>query len=389
MSSKSMTHRERSLAVLRYHPYDRLPLVHFGFWRETLEKWVTEGHLTVEEARDWRDGNPTDTVISKKLGFDGNWACHFGANSHLFPSFETQVVKELPDGSRHIRNAEGVIVLQTPGTVSIPAEIKHTLVDRKSWEEHYKWRLQWSEERVRKNGVRVNDRVLPFDEGGLEFLKNGERDYLYGISCGSLYGRIRNILGVEGACYLQSDDEELFDEIIQTYADLCYRGVEWVLKSGVKFDTAHFWEDICFKSGPLITPAVFREKIGPHYKRITDLLKKYGIEIVSLDSDGKIDALVPIWLENGVNTMFPIEVGTWDASIAPWREKYGKGLLGVGGMNKVAFTRNRAAVDAEVERMKPLVALGGFIPCPDHRISPDAEWDLVRYYCDRMRSTFG
>jgi hypothetical protein len=58
-------------------------------------------------------------------------------------------------------------------------------------------------------------------------------------------------------------------------------------------------------------------------------------------------------------------------------------------MNKVAFTRDRAAVDAEVERMRPLVALGGFIPCPDHRISPDAEWDLVRYYCDRMRSTFG
>ena len=183
-----MTHRERSLAVLRYQPYDRLPLVHFGFWRETLEKWAAEGYLTVEEARDWRDGNPTDTVISKKLGFDGNWACHCGANSHLFPSFETQVIKELPDGSRHIRNAEGVIVLQTPGTVSIPAEIKHTLVDRKSWEEHYKWRLQWNEERARKNGVRVNDRVLPFDEGGLEFLKNGERDALGSAGRGACGG---------------------------------------------------------------------------------------------------------------------------------------------------------------------------------------------------------
>ena len=48
-----------------------------------------------------------------------------------------------------------------------------------------------------------------------------------------------------------------------------------------------------------------------------------------------------------------------------------------------------AAVDAEIERQRPLVDLGGYIPCPDHRLAPDAEWDLVRYYCDRMRVVFG
>lgn len=200
---------------------------------------------------------------------------------------------------------------------------------------------------------------------------------------------IRNILGIENACYLQTDDEPLFDEIIEAHATLCYRCVEWTLLQGTKFDRAHFWEDICFKNGPLIAPNVFRAKIGPHYRRITDLLKRHGVDIVSVDSDGKIDALVPIWLENGVNTMFPIEVGTWNASIQPWREKYGKGLLGVGGMNKGVFARDRAAVDAEIERLKPLVALGGYLPCPDHRIAPDAKWDLVCYYCDRMRQVFG
>lgn len=61
----------------------------------------------------------------------------------------------------------------------------------------------------------------------------------------------------------------------------------------------------------------------------------------------------------------------------------------MGGMNKTVFARDRAAVDVEIERLKPLVALGGFIPCPDHRIAPDAVWDNVRYYCDRMRQVFG
>ena len=45
-----MNHRERIAAVLHYEPYDRLPLVHFGYWQETLEKWRDEGHLTKEEA---------------------------------------------------------------------------------------------------------------------------------------------------------------------------------------------------------------------------------------------------------------------------------------------------------------------------------------------------
>jgi len=94
---------------------------------------------------------------------------------------------------------------------------------------------------------------------------------------------------------------------------------------------------------------------------------------VTVDCDGRIDRFVPIWLECGVNTMFPIEVGYWNASIAPWRAQYGKDLRGVGGMNKKVFSMDYAAVDRELERLKPLVELGGYIPCPDHRIPPDGK----------------
>ena len=154
------------------------------------------------------------------------------------------------------------------------------------------------------------------------------------------------------------------------------------------FDFGHFWEDICFKNGPLINPKVFRTKVGPHYRRITDLLRGHGITLVSLDCDGWIDALAPIWLENGVNVMFPIEVGTWNASIAPWREKYGREVRGIGGMRKYIFAQDYAAVDAEIERLKPLVDLGGYLPCPDHRLPADCKWENVQYYCERMRKAF-
>jgi uroporphyrinogen decarboxylase len=227
--------------------------------------------------------------------------------------------------------------------------------------------------------------MVRFDQGGLQFLQSGKRDYPYGLECGSLYGQIRNMLGLERACYLAVDDEALLDEIIETIAELSYRTTKYVLESGAKFDFGHFWEDICCKNGPLVRPDVFCEKVGPQYRRITDLLRRHGIDIVSVDCDGLIDTLVPVWFDNGVNTMFPVEVGTWNASIEPWREKYGKRLLGVGGVNKNVFARDRQAVDAEIERIRPLVELGGYLPCPDHRLAPDAKWDLVRYYCDQMR----
>ena len=133
---------------------------------------------------------------------------------------------------------------------------------------------------------------LPFDKGGLDFLLREDRENVVGLHCGSLFGRIRNWLGVEGISYLSMDDESLFDEIIQVNADLCFECVKTVLKSGAKFDFAHFWEDICFKNGPLVIPSVFDEKVGLHYRRITDLVRSYGIQIVSLDCDGLIDSLI-------------------------------------------------------------------------------------------------
>ena len=370
-----MNNRERVHAIMNYEDYDRMPVVHFGMWDETLEKWVGEGHISSEEAEGYRGGNPPPEAM-KRLGFDFGWGGGFGANTSLNPCFEVEVVEELPDGSKKIRDASGVIILQTPDTTSIPAEFDHLLKDRASWEEYFLPRLQFSEDRI--NFERLKELKQEQDT----------RQEPLGLTCGSVIGIIRNWLGVTGVSYLWADDPELYDEIIDTSANLACKCLETILQTGIKFDYGNFWEDICFKNGPLVIPSVFDEKCGPHYKRITGLLKKHGINIVSLDCDGMIDALIPTWLNNGVNTMFPIEVGTWNANIAPWREQYGKDLRGVGGMNKNVFAKDFAAVDAEIERLKPLVELGGFIPCPDHRIPPGAKWDNVRYYCDRMREPF-
>lgn len=383
-----MNNCQRAFAVLNYRSYDRLPLVHFGYWRETLIKWADEGHIDRDDAENWSDGSPVCRRISEKLGFDFDWYHAFPNFQLLAPVFERRVLKEHSDGSREVMNQDGVIILEKDDAVSIPAEIDHTLKDRASWEKHFKPRLQFCEERITQALVHTERESFTFASGGLAFLKNPDRENPVGLMLGSLIGRIRDWFGLVGLSYLIFDNENLLDEIIVTVSDLCYRQAEFILKSGAQFDFAHFWEDICYKNGPLVSPDFFYEKIGPHYRRLTELVRSYGIEIVSVDCDGCIDRLIPAWLDNGVNTMFPIEVGTWNATIKPWRQQYGKNLRGIGGMNKVAFSRDYQAIDAEIERLKPLVDLGGYIPCPDHRIAPDAKWENVQYYCEQMKECF-
>lgn len=370
-----MNLRENTTAILQYQPYERLPIVHFGFWKETLEKWANEGHITHKEARGWGDGNSHDASIEQKLGFDFNWFSCFHWKTDLNPSFRSRTIRKHPDGSREVLNEDGAIIIEKDGAGSIPCEVDHLLKDRKSWEKYYLPRLRWAPDRI--NWAKLDE------------LKTQSRERPLGLNCGSLLGRIRDLTGLVGLSYFLADDPALVDEIIDVTANICYQGVKAILEQYDGFDFAHFWEDICYKSGPLINPKFFKQKICPHYKRITQLLNAHGIEIISVDCDGLIDLLVPNWLENGVNTMFPIEVGTWNGSLTPWRERYGKAVRGVGGVNKVVFSRDYAAVDKEIERIKPIVDMGGYIPCPDHRIPPDAKWENVQYYCERMRRVFG
>jgi len=371
-----MNARERTRAILHYQAADHVPVVHFGYWAELLDKWLSEGHITEEERRGYWDGSPADNALSGRLGFDFCYTCQFGGANDLRPGFAREKLEDFPDGSYTYRNGNGLIERAYPGVDSIPMTIGTTLTGREAWEEFYKPKLTWTPDRVNMDALNAL------------IARQDEIEIPLGLHVGSYYGKVRDMLGVEELAYLYADDEDLYAEIIETLGEISYKNCEVILKAGLRPDFAHFWEDICFKNGPLVSPDVFREYVGPQYKRITDLLASYGCDIVSLDCDGCIDKLVPVWLENGVNTMFPIEVGTWNACIAPWREQYGKALRGVGGMDKRVFALDYAAIDREIERLKPLVELGGYIPCPDHRLPPEAKWENVQYYCERFRETF-
>ena len=370
-----MTTRERCMNILHYKDTDRIPAVHFGYWGELLVEWAEQGHISMEMAKGAvRDGSPVQAELDKIIGWDCTWHNCVYPKLGLYPAFQRNVIETLPDGSQRVLTNKGVIEKFKPGIVSIPSEDDYLLKDRKAFEKFFLPKMQYSEDRAKSE-----DLIRQYN-GKLEY------DAPIGLRVGSVLGDIRDITTVMGMSYLMYDeDEELFADIVDAYAEMQYKCVETALKTGLKFDFAHYWEDICFKSGPLLSPEVFDELCRKHYKKRNDLLHKYGIDIISLDCDGVTEKLIPTWLETGVNVLFPIEVGVWGDQFEPARKKYGKEILGVGGMDKTAFRKDKAAVDVELERLKRLFDLGGFIPCPDHRLMPGSKFELVQYYAEEIK----
>lgn len=368
-----MTNRERALNILHFKSVDRFPAVHFGYWEELLLEWAEQKKIPRSLAEAVSDGNEADMELDKIIGWDFNWSRTVSFDQGLYPCFETKVLEELPDGSRRVQNRDGLIERIKPGITSIPSEDDYLLKDRKAFETLYRPKMQFSPDRI-----------------DLEYYRNFNNtrpdDLPVGLGVGSVLGQIRSIASVVGMSYLIYDeDEELFADIVDTYADMQYECVKAILETGAKFDFAHYWEDICFKNGPLVSPDIFDELCAKHYKKRNELCHQYGIDVISLDCDGVTEKLLPTWFENGVNTMFPIEVGVWGDQFEPARVKFGKGMLGVGGMDKTAFRKDKAAVDAEIERMKRLSSMGGFIPCPDHRLMPGSKFELVQYYAEEIK----
>lgn len=368
-----MTNRERCMNLLNFKPVDRMPAVHFGYWGELLWEWAGQGKISKDIAGSTWDGSEGERELDKIIGWDFNYYRTVGSANGLRPGFESKVLEVLPDGTQRVLTGSGTIERVKPGISSIPSEDDYTLKDRKAFEELYLPKMQYTPDRVNLEYYRHFNETRP-------------QDIAIGLHLGSVLGEIRNMTSVIGMSYLMYDeDEDLFADIIDAYADMQYECAKAILETGAKFDFAHYWEDICFKNGPLIHPELFEELCAKHYKKRNDLCHQYGLNIISLDCDGVTDKLLPTWFETGVNTMFPIEVGVWGDQFEPARQKFGVEMRGVGGMDKTALRKDKAAVDAEIERMKRLTAMGGFIPCPDHRLMPGTKFELVQYYAEEIK----
>jgi uroporphyrinogen decarboxylase len=71
------------------------------------------------------------------------------------------------------------------------------------------------------------------------------------------------------------------------------------------------------------------------------------------------------------------------------RRRYGHALGLAGGIDKRELTKDFAAIDAELERIAPLIEDGGYIPTLDHAVPPDIPYANWLYYLERKAKLLG
>ncbi len=111
-----------------------------------------------------------------------------------------------------------------------------------------------------------------------------------------------------------------------------------------------------------------------------------GIHSIWVDSDGDIRELIDLFLEGGADFVNPFEVQA-GMDIVEVRKRYGEKLGICGGIDKKVLAVGKEAIDAELERVRPLFeSKKRFLPALDHSVPPDVSFENFCYYMNRRRS---
>ena len=360
--SGTMTDRERFIRQMHSQSVDRCFNMEFGYWDENFTQWAMfreNGIKSISEA-------------DRVFGFDKIET--LGGHLWMEPSFEEKMIDETPT-HRIFINSDGILA-ESPkdGHSTIPHYIKPTIVTPDDWK------------KVKKERFDINSPIRIYNIDDLHREAPDDRTYPIGIHCGSMIGKIRDMLTFEGLCYAIYDYPEMLEDMVETCCQLVEYSLDQLLPEA-RFDFASGWEDICYNKGPIVSVPFFRDVVCPRYRRIADKLEKYGIDIFYTDCDGDVRPLIPYFLESGINCLMPYEVNSC-AHPGALLDEYPE-LRIMGGFDKMALLKGKDEIYKYMKSLVPYVEKGRFIPFTDHRCPPDVSEENYLYYLDLKKEMFG
>ena len=214
-----------------------------------------------------------------------------------------------------------------------------------------------------------------------------EQGITIGVSIPGGYDEPRQLMGEEALSMAYYDQPELVHDILDTIGQTAVQVLDRV-SATVPVDLLSVHEDMAGRSGPMAGPRQIVEFIAPYYRRVWDMLAERGARVFDQDSDGNMEAVIPAFLEAGVNCMHPIEPAA-GMDMVQLREQYGTRLAMYGGIDKHVIRRSPAEIVAELEyKLPPMIASGGCVLALDHRIPNGTPLENYRFYVDKVWEIF-
>ena len=355
-----MNSLERFHASMNYKPKDRIMFWGFPIRESTRNRWYTEGLTTGTDPHEF-------------FGFD-RWD-GIPVQAGILPAFDPETIEETAE-YKIWRDGQGAIRkdfkrIETPGFVT------------RSW-------LRFPVE-SRDDFLKMQERFNPDDSARFPDdwqtakTRYPERDFPISWQIPGLFWSMRGWMGFENTCIAFYDKPELVREMVEFTTDYICKLLKNALDDhDVELDLLIISEDMSYKHAPMIGPAMCRDFLQEGYRSINDTARQYGTKIIVVDSDGHCNPLIPIWLEVGLNGIYPMEVAS-GVDVLELRKEYGKKLLMFGNIDKRELAKGPDAIDREVTRKMPLALEGGFIIGVDHAVPPDVSFDNYVHYVKALR----
>ncbi|NLG51145.1 MAG: hypothetical protein GX552_13640 [Chloroflexi bacterium] len=359
-----MNDRERFVAWMLGEPVDRPPYwLFWSPWGTTWERWQ-------------REGKPA-TVVDHRGDFGSDQPpCVVPVNCGPCPRFERTILYEDDNEIIHI-DSWGIKRRDLKGNVSMSQFLEFPV---KGWDD---WR-RFKQERLDPDHP---DRLAgDWRQQCAEWTAKGYPIQLGYFPDVTLFGGVRWLLGDEECLLAFYTMPDLVHDIMDHLTSLYLTVFEQVVRE-VRVDVIHIWEDMSGIQGPLISPRHWDEFMGPNYRRIKRFADEHGIPLISVDTDGNPDLIIPCMMRAGVNFLFPLEVAA-GCDVNVLQAKYPT-LAMMGGVDKRVLAVGPEAIDAELERVRPAVERGRYIPDLDHCIPDDVSWPNYVYYAQALKKLLG
>ena len=212
------------------------------------------------------------------------------------------------------------------------------------------------------------------------------REHPVSIHFSGPFWQLREWLGFEKLCMLCLDDPLWVEEMIRFWEDYVDRLMERTFDVFIP-DMIHLSEDMAYKQFSMISPAMVKRFLLPTWRRWGDRIRAAGVPLYGMDSDGYVGELIPLWIEAGINVCDPIEVAAGN-DLPAFRRQFGRRMAYIGGVDKRAMARGGTVIEDEIERLRPVIEDGGYIPGCDHGVPSDVSWPAyVRYVGLLARAT--
>ncbi len=170
----------------------------------------------------------------------------------------------------------------------------------------------------------------------------------------------------------QNCAEILAERVLEEYLKPLYESILRVV--GGKVQMVMISDDLGSQHNLLFSPRIFRTVFKPRLKRLVEHIRAFTNAKVYIHSDGAVSALIPDFIEIGLDGLNPIHYTAAGMESARVKREFGRdfGFFGGGIDNQILSTGSPGQVRAEVKKQIEILAPdGGYLFATIHNISQE------------------